>query len=170
MAGDILTISDGTTPQTVTLTAAQITAGTVTANFTPPASGSTLNVTAFITDQSGNVGAQGTDSALIDTTAPSAPTVSITEDANNNGIINATELNGNVDVSIALPTDAVAGDILTISDGTTPQTVTLTAAQITAGTVTANFTPASLWFDLSTLQPSSPTRAATPEQRAQTVL
>ena len=82
MAGDILTISDGTTPQTVTLTAAQITAGTVTANFTPPASGSTLNVTAFITDQSGNVGATSTDSALIDTTVPTVTVgVLVTKDA-----------------------------------------------------------------------------------------
>ncbi|MBD2619181.1 Ig-like domain-containing protein, partial [Synechocystis sp. FACHB-898] len=136
VAGDILTISDGTTPQTIVLTAAQINAGVVTTQVAVPNPGTTLTVTAFVTDIAGNQGTSGRDSAVLDTTAPGAPTVTITEDTNNDGFISAGELNGLVDVSIALPTGLVAGDTLTISDGTTPQTIVLTTAQITAGVVT----------------------------------
>ncbi|MFQ6540380.1 hypothetical protein, partial [Aphanothece stagnina] len=130
------TITDGTTPQTIVLTAAQISAGVVTTQVAVPAEGATLTVSAFVTDIAGNQGANGSDSAVLDTTAPSAPVVTITEDANNDGFINGGELNGLVDVSVALPGNAVAGDSLTITDGTTPQTIVLTAAQISAGVVT----------------------------------
>ncbi|WP_368667618.1 DUF4114 domain-containing protein [Synechocystis sp. LEGE 06083] len=136
VAGDSLTISDGTTPQTIVLTTAQISAGVVTTQVAVPAEGATLTVSAFITDNAGNQGPDGSDSAVLDTIAPGAPTVTITEDANNDGFINGAELSGLVDVSVALPGTAVAGDSLTISDGTTPQTIVLTAAQISAGVVT----------------------------------
>ena len=59
------------------------------------------------------------------------PTVVITEDANNNGIINAAELVGNIDVTVTLPAGTIAGDTLTVN-GTA---IVLTAANIAAGTV-----------------------------------
>ncbi|KIP95904.1 hypothetical protein, partial [Pseudomonas fulva] len=68
-----------------------------------------------------------------------APVVTITEDANNDGVISKAELNGEIDVRVGLPAGAVAGDTLVITNGTTPQTITLTAAQITAGFVTTTF-------------------------------
>ncbi len=142
VAGDTLAITNGTTPQTVTLTAAQITAGFVTTTFPSPGEGNTLTVEATLQDQFGNTSEKGTDTAKVDTlagTTGAAPVVTITEDANNDGIISKAELNGPVDVRVGLPAGAVAGDTLVITNGTTPQTVTLTAAQITAGFVTTTF-------------------------------
>ena len=88
--------------RSITLVAADLLAGTVTTSFAAPASGSTLTVTATLTDANGNVSATSSDSALIDTFAP-AVTVTITEDANNDGIINTAELSGPANVSIGLP-------------------------------------------------------------------
>ncbi|SHG91902.1 Calx-beta domain-containing protein, partial [Marinomonas polaris DSM 16579] len=68
-----------------------------------------------------------------------APTVAITEDINNDGLINKAELSGDVDVKVSLPAGALVGDTITITDGTTPQSIVLTAAQITAGFVTTAF-------------------------------
>ncbi|WP_325890863.1 hypothetical protein [Grimontia sp. NTOU-MAR1] len=70
-----------------------------------PASGTTLNVTATVTDPAGN-SAQGSDSALLDYSgnppSPSAPTVVITEDTNNDGYINDGELSGQIDITVTL--------------------------------------------------------------------
>ncbi|PJE53176.1 Calx-beta domain-containing protein, partial [Marinomonas sp. BSi20584] len=68
-----------------------------------------------------------------------APTVTITEDINDDGLINKTELSGDVDVKVSVPAGALVGDTITITDGTTPQSIVLTAAQITAGFVTTAF-------------------------------
>ena len=58
---------------------------------------------------------------LLDTTATPAPTVVITEDANNDGLISKAELDGKVDVTITVPTEANVGDTLNVKnpDGTT---------------------------------------------------
>ena len=64
------------------------------------------------------------DKIVIDTTPPSAPTVVITEDTNNDtNISKATELNGTVEATITLPSDTKVGDTLTITnpDGSTTQ-------------------------------------------------
>ncbi|WP_373930486.1 hypothetical protein [Vibrio cyclitrophicus] len=77
---------------------------------------------------------KGTDSAKLDTTAAGAPGVEITEDANDDGLISAAELelDGDVNVTISLTdTGAVEGDTLTVN-GTE---IELTAAHITAGEV-----------------------------------
>ena len=147
VAGDTLVITNGTTPQTVTLTAAQITAGFVTTTFANPGEGNSITVEATLQDQFGNTSEKGTDTAKLDTlagTTGAAPVVTITEDANNDGVISRSELNGPIDVRVGLPAGAVAGDTLVITNGTTPQTVTLTAAQITAGFVTTTFQSLSL--------------------------
>ena len=75
----------------------------------------------------------------IDTTAPLAPTVAITEDINNDGYINAGELSGNVDVRITLPSGTVEGDTVNVTDGTTPQTFVLTGTDITNGYIDTSF-------------------------------
>ncbi|WP_038174165.1 hypothetical protein, partial [Vibrio breoganii] len=69
--------------------------------------GETLEVIATITDQAGNESAEGRDSATMgDTTATAAPTVVITEDGNNDGIIGRTEIDGKVDVKVTVPEGA----------------------------------------------------------------
>ncbi|MGY3867924.1 hypothetical protein, partial [Aeromonas bivalvium] len=63
--------------------------------FDRPADGATLTVTATLVDAAGNVSPEGRDSAVMsDTTATVAPTVLITEDTNNDGTIDRTELSG----------------------------------------------------------------------------
>jgi hypothetical protein len=54
-----------------------------------------------------------------------APIVTITEDANNDGMIDEAELSGQINVQIALPGGAFAGDLLKITnpDGTTTDVV-----------------------------------------------
>ncbi|MCF5765877.1 retention module-containing protein, partial [Aeromonas veronii] len=51
------------------------------------------------TDLAGNKGTGGSDSAATDTTATGAPTVVITEDSNNDGTIDRTEISGKVNVA-----------------------------------------------------------------------
>ena len=70
-----------------------------------------------------------------DTTAPLAPTVIITDDVNNDGVLTQAELGDatTVDVRIVLPVDALAGDTLTINDGDTIQNIVLTNEQISTG-------------------------------------
>ncbi|MCK0159006.1 hypothetical protein MWU65_17620, partial [Cellulophaga sp. F20128] len=103
-AGDILTVNGA--PHT--LTAAEILAEEHTTTFTSPGEGSTLTVTATITNGVGNTSASASDAANIETTLPDAPTVVITEDTNNDGTINSSELSGAINVTISLPNDASA--------------------------------------------------------------
>ncbi|WP_151947303.1 vWA domain-containing protein [Aliarcobacter butzleri] len=78
-----------------------------------------------------------------DTTATPAPTVVITEDANNDGLISKAELDGKVDVTITVPTEANVGDTLNVKnpDGTTT-TVEITADIKTNGYKTSYDAPA----------------------------
>ncbi|WP_162984619.1 hypothetical protein, partial [Poseidonibacter antarcticus] len=65
---------------------------------------STNTIQMKVVDLAGNDGTVNTQLVTIDTTPPLAPTaVTITEDTNNDGILNGTELDGNVDVQIDLP-------------------------------------------------------------------
>ncbi|WP_325890851.1 hypothetical protein [Grimontia sp. NTOU-MAR1] len=84
-----------------------------------PASGTTLDVTATVTDPAGN-SAQGSDSALLDygptPPSPSAPTVVITEDANNDGYIRDGELSGQIDITVTLGSGTDVGDTLEVTD------------------------------------------------------
>ncbi|MCL2916617.1 choice-of-anchor K domain-containing protein, partial [Shewanella corallii] len=85
----------------------------------PPATGTELEITATITDPAGN-SAEGSDSATLDygvgSGAPSAPTVVITEDANNDGIINADELDGDINITVTLGAGTAVGDTLIVTD------------------------------------------------------
>ncbi|UFH59077.1 Ig-like domain-containing protein [Sulfurovum mangrovi] len=75
----------------------------------------------------------------IDTTAPLAPTVVLTEDVNNDGYINSSELSGDVDVRITLPSGTVEGDTVNVTDGTASQTFVLTGTDITNGYIDTSF-------------------------------
>ncbi|MFA1576654.1 hypothetical protein OA9_0023730, partial [Vibrio cyclitrophicus 1F97] len=66
----------------------------------------------------------------LDTTAPDAPTVVITEDTNNDGTIDRTEIAGKVDVKVTVPAGAEVGDTLKVSG---QDDVTLTQADLDNG-------------------------------------
>ncbi|MGH6648380.1 Calx-beta domain-containing protein, partial [Aquabacterium sp.] len=137
VAGDLLTVtSTGGTPQTITLTQAQVDAGQVLVSVAVPASGTDLVVTAQVSDAAGNQSVVVSDQAAIATDDISAPKVTIGEDANNDGYINKAELSGSIDVSVALPATAKAGDSLLVSINGTAQTpIVLTQADINASSV-----------------------------------
>ncbi|MGL6523225.1 type I secretion C-terminal target domain-containing protein, partial [Aeromonas dhakensis] len=116
---------------------ADITAGKVGYEFDRPVDGATLTVTATIIDAAGNESQPGSDSAVMgDTTATGAPTVVITEDADNDGVISRSELSGQVNVEVSLPAEAKAGDTLKVS-GQADRL--LSEADITAGKVGYEF-------------------------------
>ena len=104
LVGDVLTVTDGITPQIIALTQTQIDASEVLITFAPPAQGGVITVTATVTDAAGNTSAPSSDAATRDETATTAvPDVTITEDANNDGFITADELAGDVNVTVGLP-------------------------------------------------------------------
>ncbi|WP_226975887.1 Ig-like domain-containing protein [Zobellia nedashkovskayae] len=137
-AGDSVTITDGNgNSQDVVLTATDIINGFIDVIIANPGNTPTIVVTANITDVAGNVGPDSaTDSAVLDLTDPTAPIVEITEDTNNDGLISEDELVGDIDAVVTLPTDAVVGDTVTITDGNgNSQDVVLTATDITNGSI-----------------------------------
>ena len=111
--GDILTVSG---QPSMILTAANLSACSLHFEFARPADGLTLTVTATLTNAAGITSAAGRDSACMgDTTATLAPTVSIAEDTNNDGVISRTEISGTVGVNVGIPAGAKVGDTLAVS-------------------------------------------------------
>jgi large repetitive protein len=92
------------------------------------------SVTVTLTDAAGNVSAPSAAALIvIDTTAPGAFASTVPEGPT----INATEAADGIDVTVALPQNAVAGDVITASiDGSPPVRYTVTADDVVAGTVT----------------------------------
>lgn len=72
---DKLTITSGSTATEIILTPLDIANGSVSTAIPSPADGDALSVVAQIIDEAGNRSPSGSDSAMIDTTAPSAPVV-----------------------------------------------------------------------------------------------
>ncbi len=128
----------------VVLTQTQIDAGNVTVSVTVPAEGSTLTVTSTVTNQSGQTSGSGSDSVLIDTIAPNggkAPTVEITEDADNNGYISKSEAQGDADVKISFDVDKVTvGDVVVVTSNGVTKEIPITATDKANGYVTTSFT------------------------------
>jgi len=127
--GDTLNVVHNGGTISIALSAANIAAGFVELQVPVPAEGSTLTVTASITNQSGQTSPSSSDSAIIDTTPPNggeSPVVEITEDANNDHFINRAELNGDIDVKVSFTPSLVdVGDIVVVksNDGTVKQVV-----------------------------------------------
>ncbi|WP_176552658.1 beta strand repeat-containing protein [Testudinibacter sp. TR-2022] len=141
--GDVITVTDQAGNVLATYTVGQngVTAGsTQTTQATLPADGETLKVTASVKDAAGNPGPSGSDSAKMDTTVFEGLAVEITEDANNDGYISATELQGAVDVRVTIPKGAAVGDVITVSgSGNVDQNFTLTQAQLDKGYIDVAF-------------------------------
>ena len=123
----------------VTVSQSMIDSGYLAA-YSKPADGETVSVTATITDTSGTKSDSANDSAIIgDTTATSAPTVLITTDSNNDGILTTTESStGDISVKISMPLEASVGDIMTISQNS--ENVTISSSDISNGYLTRTYT------------------------------
>ena len=146
--GDTLTVqASGNNDRIITLKAADIAAGKVVINdLSATGDNTTFSVSASLKDQAGNStpSTNATDSATIKTTASGKPEITFAEDKNSDGIINAKELSGDVDIVVTLPAAAVAGDKLTVTIDGKPQTITLSAQNILDQVVTVPATaPAS---------------------------
>ncbi|MDC7715600.1 retention module-containing protein [Vogesella sp. DC21W] len=134
--GDTVQITVNGVTQNVVISAADQANGYVSATTPLPAQDTMLDVSAVIVDAAGNHSAPGSDSAKVDRSDLGGVSISISEDANNDGVINLGELQGSVGVTITLPAGAIAGDLLTVSaNGNATQAITLTPAQIAAGQV-----------------------------------
>ncbi|MGI2261702.1 hypothetical protein ACRRUX_20595, partial [Shewanella sp. GXUN23E] len=120
VVGDSLTVTDqaGNVLFSGPVTQAMLDNG-LALSVAAPASGTTLTVTATVTDPAGN-SASGSDSALLDygvgSGAPASPTVVIVEDANNDGYINDAELSGDINITVTLGAGTAVGDSLTVTD------------------------------------------------------
>ena len=113
VAGDTLTVNG----VAIVLTQAQIDAGEVQATVAAPGEGESLTVTATITDAVGNTSAEGSASALQDTTAP-VPTITLDPIAGD-GVLNAAEAGGTVAITGTVGGEFNAGDTVTVTvDGT----------------------------------------------------
>ncbi|MGN5233755.1 hypothetical protein [Aeromonas veronii] len=106
--------------------------GTISWTETAPANGQGITVTATQTDKAGNTSAEGTDTALVDTAAPNAPTVLIVDDGTpGDGLLTQGEIDGNgagvqLTVSIDAADFSAGGHVnLTIVNGTATSNVEL---------------------------------------------
>ena len=100
---------------------------------TNPIPDGAYSITTTVTDAAGNESPQGPNLAInVDTTAPSAPSITTIPD-NNGGGINGAEAGDGVIVNVGLPGDAKAGDTLTVIVNGTPTAVVLSALDISNG-------------------------------------
>ncbi|CEG54072.1 hypothetical protein PXNS11_310343 [Stutzerimonas xanthomarina] len=106
-------------------------------NTAPVAAEGSNTVYVRQTDVAGNVSAPASLTFTLDTQV-AAPTVTISTDADNDGILSNTELGSatTVAVSIGLPAGAVVGDTLNVTlNGVAQPPIQLTAEQLAAGSV-----------------------------------
>ncbi|WP_218954221.1 tandem-95 repeat protein [Acinetobacter sp. YH01022] len=151
------TVGIVTTTQDITLTASDIVTGYILVPVTAPVEGQQITVTAvhMLSVGSTYVSKPGTATVVIGAmTNGLQPTVTITEDDGNglgnllndglltdhNGILDAGELQGDIDVSIALASGSAVGDELVIVTNTgVTETIVLTQAIIDAGPITRSY-------------------------------
>ena len=106
-----------------------------------PAEGENLEVSANYTDQEGNTTETTTVIANIDTIVGekedgspiSAPVVTITEDVNDDGVINALEQEGEVNIAISLEEGIVAGDTINLTVNGETSTIEVTQEMLDSG-------------------------------------
>ncbi|HEY8024222.1 MAG TPA: type I secretion C-terminal target domain-containing protein, partial [Burkholderiaceae bacterium] len=94
----------------------------ITLTETAPGDGNSISVTSTVTDVAGNASTSSTATAKEDISAPAAPTVAITTDANSNGFITNAELSGSSTVHATVALNAAGQTDLT-NGGTVQITV-----------------------------------------------
>ena len=131
VAGDLISI-DGAAARAIT--AAEITAGKIVIEVAPGAT-----VTAQITDQAGNPSSLASETAAGADLEALAPTITF-ESTGADSVYNKAEVgtDGTITATIGLPSDAVAGDLISI-DGAAARAIT--AAEITAGKIVIEVAP-----------------------------
>ena len=88
----------------------------LTLTFTPVTNAyGDADFTYTITDGNGLFGTATVDLDLVDTRAPEMPTVTLLEDANDDGFINIAEQIGDLDLLVTLPVGALEGESLSIN-------------------------------------------------------
>ncbi|MGY3945666.1 retention module-containing protein, partial [Aeromonas tecta] len=118
--------------------------GSFSVDVVTPLADGPYDVTASVTDPSGNTGT-ATDNGSVDSTAPTAPLVEIQDGADN--VISANERENGVDVIIRLPADAKVGDRLDVDwngDGVPDSSSILTADDINKAQVNLTIPTADL--------------------------
>ncbi|WP_221936158.1 beta strand repeat-containing protein, partial [Shewanella hanedai] len=145
--GDTITITDQDNNVIFSgpVTQAMIDSG-IAVTIDPPVTGTNLVITATVTDPAGNTSA-GSDSATLDygTGAPATPTVEIVEDINDDGTINDTELDGQINITVTLGAGTQVGDTLVVTDQNNVELFSgvVTQAMINDGLAVVMNTPAS---------------------------
>ena len=145
VAGDVITLTDGTTSQSVTLTDADISAEkVVTTGWKLPGEGQELKVKATVKDLAGNLSPVSTDNAIVDTVTPNGgAAVGLTIDLDmpvDDHTINSSEKGPATTTSLTasfVSSKVNVGDIVMFSDGATTKSVTLNAADVAKGQVTS---------------------------------
>ena len=136
--GDTLVYQiDGGPEQTRAITPGEIDAGVAVVELPVPSDGDTVEFEASITDSAGNPGEKNNLDVAVDTSdLNTGLSLSILEDANNDGVISVQEQNGAIDIRVDLPVDAQPGDSLRVeASANTPTLITLTAENIADGYV-----------------------------------
>ena len=145
--GDTLTVTNGSTTAVIALSLAQVAAGFVDTSFAQPADGTTLTVTATITDQAGNSSLPGTDVATRDSTPPAVSNVTVTgaEDQPAPIVITllATDVGSGV-ISYQLTSLPANGTLYTDAAMTLPAATGSYPVAVN-GTLTLYFRPAADW-------------------------
>ena len=118
------------------ITAGDLTAGQITVPVTVPPEGQPLEVEVSIKDPAGNTSSPVTETATVDTTAPTAPKDIVIGDGD--GFITPDEItNGKVDVVVILPETGVSVGDKVIVNG---EEHTITAGDLTTGQITVPVT------------------------------
>ncbi|MBA1432758.1 MAG: hypothetical protein FAF04_03980 [Epsilonproteobacteria bacterium] len=91
-------------------------------------------------DAQGNE-ASADDDFTVDADTPDTPSVTITEDINNDAKLTNDEISEDTDISIGLPSDVQEGDVLNLTINGNTTNITLTAAMISAGEYLTSVTP-----------------------------
>ncbi|MFZ2889060.1 Ig-like domain-containing protein, partial [Sulfuricurvum sp.] len=135
IAGQIIEISDGNSSKSVILAPSDIALGSLSVVYPAPIENEALNITATIIDNAGNK-LQANDSVTLDMVGFLAPTLMISNDINNDGFLDNSEISSALNIKIGLPENAVEGDkVLFTANGGVVQTFVLSALDIAAQVV-----------------------------------